>query len=80
MKYSALRKKFLEDRPFCEAKLEGCTRVATDLHHSRGRGIYFLDLKTFKAMCANCHGIVERKPKMAKKKGLSKSRLTKSTK
>lgn len=75
--YSTQRKQFLEDKE-CVAKLEGCTGVATDVHHTEGRvGDGFLDVGTWKALCRNCHKIVEHNPLLAKSLGLSKSRLVK---
>lgn len=74
-KYSVLRKQFLEDK-MCEAGLEGCTGVATEVHHSRGRiGDNFLDTSTWKAVCRTCHCRIEKNVLEAKEKGLSESRL-----
>lgn len=75
-KYSTLRKQFLEGKE-CEARLEGCTGVATDVHHTEGRiGERFLDVITWKGLCRNCHQIVENNPALAKRLKLSKSRLS----
>lgn len=73
--YSTLRKRFLEERPLCEAKLEGCTGVATDVHHVEGRGNNLLNVEKMKAVCRNCHRLITDNSKMAIEKGLSKSRL-----
>jgi hypothetical protein len=35
--YSSLRTAFLKEHPLCEAKLDNCTRIATDVHHKKGR-------------------------------------------
>jgi hypothetical protein len=57
--YSKLRKLYLDTHSFCEAKLPGvCTGVATDIHHlysGKDRNKYYLDDKTWKAICRNCH-------------------------
>lgn len=74
--YSALRKHFLEQHPNCQAKLDGCTGQATDIHHSKGRiGIDLLNIGTFIALCRNCHNYLETHPAIAKEMGLSESRL-----
>jgi hypothetical protein len=76
-KYTALRKKFLEDHPVCEARLEGCTVEANQVHHKKGRiGGDFLDVKDFLAVCYSCHSVIEREPLKAKQLNLSTSRLT----
>src|ERR1700683_5597431 len=36
-KYTKVKKKFLQDNATCQAQLEGCTGVSTDLHHIGGR-------------------------------------------
>ena len=59
--YSKLRTAFLVIHPFCEAKLQGCTSSATDVHHlysGRDREKYYLTISTWKAICRNCHNIV----------------------
>lgn len=79
--YSALRKDFLEQFPFCMAKIwvslqsVGCTHLATDIHHRKGRGKYLLDVETWLPVCRNCHRWIEEHPKEAKQAGFSKSRL-----
>lgn len=75
--YSTLRKQFLEEKQ-CAARLEGCTGVATDVHHAEGRvGEKFLDVSTWKGLCRNCHQVVEKNPLRSKQLNLSKSRLAK---
>jgi hypothetical protein len=74
-KYSTLRKKFLEENPVCE--FPDCNKESTDVHHAKGRGVYFLDVKTWKALCREHHKTVEESPLRAKQLGLSESRLTK---
>lgn len=72
--YSILRKIFLEQHPFCKAKLPGCTISATDIHHKAGRGNYLLDTSTFLPVCRTCHNIIETNPEMARKLELSLSK------
>jgi hypothetical protein len=74
-KYSTMRRKFLSDNPVCE--FPDCDKEATDVHHAKGRGINFLDVKTWKALCRECHQRIERRVNEAKQLGLSESRLTK---
>lgn len=76
--YSKLREAFLVAKPHCEAKLVGCTGLASDVHHSKGRvGDNLLKVGTWKALCRNCHTYVELHPEEAKELGLSESRLNK---
>ncbi len=67
--YSTLRKVFLETRPNCEAKLEGCTHRSTDVHHKARRGNNYLNVKTFAALCRNCHDYIELNPKWSRDNG-----------
>jgi hypothetical protein len=74
--YSKRRKKFLEDKDECEAKLEGCSWASTQVHHKKGRcGDNYLDVKTWLAVCHNCHTIIEKNPEFSKELGLSENRL-----
>lgn len=73
--YSKLRDDFMSHNPLCKANLSGCTKIATDLHHKKGRVTYLLDVTTYIALCRNCHQKIEENPTMAKEKGFSDSRL-----
>lgn len=73
--YSLLRKSFLEKYPGCRANLPGCTMRATEVHHSAGRGQYYLDIETWVAICRTCHNYLESHPREAKLLNLSKDRL-----
>ena len=56
--YSKLRTRFLTENPMCEIGVPGCTRNATDIHHTRSgsdRHIYYLVQSTFLATCRSCH-------------------------
>jgi 5-methylcytosine-specific restriction endonuclease McrA len=75
LKYTKVKKKFLQDHPTCMAQLEGCTGVATDLHHIGGRtGENLLKVEDFAALCRNCHDIIHKKmsAEQAKKIGMKK--------
>lgn len=74
-KYSVLRKEFLTQKPQCEAKLSGCQKKSTDVHHKAGRGDNFLNVRTWLAVCRCCHIWIEENPEKAKELNLSKSRL-----
>jgi hypothetical protein len=79
-KYSTLRKQFLEDKE-CAAKLEGCTGVASQVHHKSGRvGEKLLDVRTWLPVCAGCHNWIELHPSECLIRGLSKSRLNETDK
>lgn len=62
--YTKLRLKFLMTNINCQAKLIGCTKTATDIHHTfwgSDRSKYFLDTSTWKSICRNCHSITHDK-------------------
>ena len=74
--YKRRRNVFLSDNPICMAKVEGCTREATQVHHSLGRnGDLLTDVKYFKAVCHSCHVWIENHPLDAKERGLSGTRF-----
>jgi hypothetical protein len=73
--YSGMRLKFLEEHPVCQCGADGCTGVATEIHHRRGRGIWFLIVSTWLAVCHWCHVKIEREPHWAKQNGYSEDRL-----
>lgn len=74
--YSKLREKFLKEYNMCDAHLNECSTYATDIHHTAGRGKYYLDITTWKALCRKCHMYIENHPNFAKEMGFSKDRLT----
>lgn len=77
--YFGQREKFLETKKNCEARLPGCTKKATEVHHGAGRvGENFLDETTWLAVCRMCHRYLELNPIFAKENGLSVSRLSKT--
>jgi hypothetical protein len=74
--YRKLRDAFMKEHPLCQAQLQGCTKKATDLHHSKGRiGHNLTDVSTYIALCRNCHTWAENHPEEAKSLGLSQNRL-----
>lgn len=59
--YSKKRALFLIANPRCQAKLVGCTGVATDVHHcfsGKYRDKYYLNMSTWKAVCRACHSYI----------------------
>ncbi len=79
--YSKLRREFLEkpENSTCKAKLPGCLGVFKQnltVHHTKGRGRYFLDQSTWIPLCLSCHEWVETHPKEAREMNLSGSKLT----
>lgn len=73
--YSFKRRMFLAANPLCQAKLSNCTKIASEIHHKKGRGIYFLDDTTYLGVCRSCHNWIEMHPREAKELNLSQSRL-----
>lgn len=76
--YSKLRKLFLERYPYCQARLDGCTAVSTDVHHKKGRGEEYLNQDTWLSTCRTCHDWIEKHPIEAKELGFSINRLVKN--
>lgn len=76
--YKKVREIYLNDNPNCEAKLQGCSYEATEIHHKKGRvGNLLQDDFYFLAVCRCCHVWIEENPVKAKELGLSLSRLEK---
>lgn len=73
--YSKLRKDYLSAHPFCQAKLPECTLTATDIHHKKGRGKYYLITTTWMSACRSCHEWIETHPAEAKELGFSETRI-----
>lgn len=76
--YRKLRELFFKDpkNHVCKARLYGCSYEATDVHHTRGRGIYMIDVSTWLPVCRSCHEFIELHPTLSKELGLSELRLT----
>lgn len=76
--YKTVRAKFLSRHPICQARISGCTKEATQVHHKAGRlGALLTNDKYFLAVCHHCHCYIEVNPLEAKEKGWSMDRLTK---
>jgi hypothetical protein len=77
--YSKMRKEFLElpENATCRAKLPGCLNVYKQeltVHHTKGRGLYYLDKSTWIPLCMSCHMWVETHPKEAREMNLSQTK------
>ena len=73
--YTKIKKEYLKLRPYCECGTRGCSRVADQIHHKRGReNERLLDKKYFLAVCGNCHRWIEDHPEWARAHGFSLER------
>ena len=72
-KYRRLRSQYLEATPTCEVR--GCNRVATEIHHRRGRLQYLCVVEYFLAVCRPCHQHIEMNVDWSKENGYSVNRL-----
>jgi hypothetical protein len=78
--YSKMRKQFLDlpENATCRAKLHVClntSRQDLTIHHSKGRGKYYLDTTTWIPLCLSCHRWVEEHPADAKEMFLTETRV-----
>lgn len=70
--YMKLRAQFLKEKPTCEVCKSG---EATQVHHKKHRGKYYLDVSTWLSTCNLCHEYIHRNPKWAEEHGyLDRSR------
>ena len=77
--YSKMRKEFLNEpeNATCRAKLPKCMgqfKENLTVHHTKGRGLYYLDKATWIPLCLSCHEWVTDNSKQAIDMGLSQSR------
>jgi len=72
--YSKQRMEHLAKHPHCQLRLQGCTHIATQVHHTEGRGENTNKIESFKSACDNCHTILHDKlsAKEARELGLKK--------
>jgi hypothetical protein len=72
VEYLKLRGRFLTENPMCEIGVPGCTRNATDVHHTRGgeeRSVYYLIQSTWRSSCRNCHDWIHMNAEKARTMG-----------
>jgi len=78
--YKVLRKDFLVQYPTCAAKILGCLREATEIHHMKGRENNLLnETQYWLPICRSCHTWITEHSKEAIERGWSISRLNKTT-
>lgn len=72
-RYALERVEFLADHPLCEARLDGCTFVATEVHHQGGRAASVFWRKSWwLPVCGTpCHKWITEHPAEAYERGLS---------
>jgi hypothetical protein len=73
--YTKKRTAFLALHTICQARLQGCTQTATDVHHKAGRGENHNVVSTWLAVCRSCHQWIELNPEESKELGFSENRL-----
>lgn len=64
--YLKLRAEFLRDNPYCMCDDR---HKATEVHHTHGRGKFFLDEMTWMAICQSCHRWIHNNPSRARENG-----------
>lgn len=73
--YNRLAKEHKNENPYCQARLDGCTHIASETHHMGGRGKLYLDKSKYLSLCHNCHRIITEDSALALSRGFSISRL-----
>lgn len=64
------------ENKYCKVKMEGCTKIATVIHHVRGRiGYQVFEVKDWLPSCPSCNIILESKDAEARAKGVKKSKF-----
>jgi len=69
LEYSKLRNRFLEENNLCKVDVTGCTKNATDIHHTyagSNRDAFYLVQSTWIPVCRNCHNWIHNNPKQAR--------------
>ena len=64
--YSRLRKEFLAANPFCAVFP---SEMATQVHHTKGRGRFYLDVSTWLPTSPRGHSEIHDNPAIAREKG-----------
>lgn len=69
--YRVLCDRFLDDNELCWSCGEHTPRHLRQCHHKRGRaGKLYLETRFWMMLCADCHAMVHREPKLAVARGL----------
>ncbi len=74
-KYKVLRNEYLKENPVCE--FEGCSCLASDLHHKAGRGVNLNNVGTFMSLCREHHRYIHENDEWARERGYIWDRLAK---
>lgn len=64
-RYYVLRDEFLKEKKVCEI----CGKMATEVHHRKGRGKYLNDVSTWMAVERECHDVIHSSPRFARQMG-----------
>ena len=71
--YSLMRKEFMNKNSLCKVKVtKECSVLATDIHHTEGRGIKTLTQLTWIPTCRFCHNWIHAYPEEARILGFLK--------
>ena len=64
-------RKLLDERLFCEARIDGCTMMPTDVHEirTRARGGSIVQESNCLALCRSCHDFITREPAWSAENG-----------
>jgi hypothetical protein len=67
--YNQRKAAFFYEHPYCwVCKIDGAT-PAIDVHHTKGRGKYLLDISTWVPVCRECHYFIHQHPAWAYAEG-----------
>lgn len=67
-------KKILNDRLMCEARIQGCSYMPTDVHEIKTRargGNFHSDENNVLALCRNCHHFITVEPAWSQENGFT---------
>lgn len=79
--YFHLREVFLAlpENWFCKIKAPGCTGKATEVHHTLGKILHYLNVRTWLPACRGCNQWAEANHSEAEKMGVKGSKFTTTT-
>lgn len=68
--YKDLMEDYMKQHPYCERCLKNGKFVrSTENHHKKGRGIYYLVVEYFCALCSPCHVLMKTQAKQMMREG-----------
>lgn len=71
----------LPENKYCQLQLPGCTKIATVVHHTKGReGKQLKNQDDMMVSCSNCNITAEQNDAEAREKGIKKSKHDKNYK